>query len=754
MSGGISVEEVAAVATSSVASPQPAEVSGERQGSPGWTLLVVCVAVFMLVLDMTVVAVALSNIQRDLGGDLGSLQWVIDAYTLTLAGLLLTTATLGDRRGRRLVFAGGLVVFTLASAGCAAAWSPLSLNLIRAVQGIGGALLFGTAMPLVGAAFPTPAGRARAIGAAGASVTAATALGPLVGGTLVNLGGWRWIFLINVPIGALMLLLTRRMIESRSSIVRSADWPGSLLLTGSLLTGLLGLIRGNDDGWASHRVTFLLLTAVFLLLAFISRERWAGEPLLDLGLFAVPRFTGLGIASFFSSATLIASSTYLTLYLANVLGYTPLVTGLRMLPLTVPALIAAPTAAALMRRLPLWLLVAVAVALSGIGLLLASQVKADSDWTVFIPGFVVGGLGLGMIGAVLPGGALTTVDADRYGMAVGAVNTLRHIGIAAGVAGVGAVYQRTATTRATALLGAAPLPEEAHRSLVDAVGSGAGVRVADMVPQPLRETVAVVGRTASADSLSRVLFLAGVVAVVSAVICAPLIAPEPRFACRASGQTPTVIGFGVQPESSTSARTEAENAATASSEPPSSAKPPGGPTVEAENPSSALAVGATAASPLAEKGTVDGPGAPIIRDEPDDLHPEHRTRSTERRTGMNRQEKLGQIIGDVRRAIPELTGVMIASADGLPIMHDFPDSVAERVAAMAVTASGVGLKLAERTELGALEESIVRGSSGYLLAYPVGEEGVLVISGPKGCNLGLIRLEARTASRWISELLR
>jgi EmrB/QacA subfamily drug resistance transporter len=494
---------------------------------PGWTLAVVCVAVFMLLLDVTVVAVALADIQRDLGGGLDSLQWVVDAYTLTLAGLLLTAATLGDRIGRKRIFVAGLAVFTVASAGCAAAWSPLSLDLIRGVQGIGGALLFGTALPLLGAAFRTPAGHARAIGAFGASLTAASAVGPLVGGLLVDGAGWRWIFLVNLPIGLLALLATTQITESRATSARSADWPGTALLTAGLLALLLGLIRGNPDGWTSLRVLALLTAGTALLAGFGFAEGHGREPMLDLRLFTRARFTGIGIGSFAVSATLIAATTYLALFLQNGLGYTPLQTGLRVLPLTLAAFVAAPLTAAVMSRTPLWVLIGGGLALSGLGLVLTARVDGGADWMVFLPGFVVAGLGLGITGASMSGAALAAVPPDRAGMATGAVNTLRQVGVAAGVASLGALFQHDATRRATDLLAATPLPSPLRARLADAVGGGAGARIGDAVTGPLHAAVAQAGRTASADSLSGMLMLGGILALVAAVACGVLVARRP-----------------------------------------------------------------------------------------------------------------------------------------------------------------------------------------------------------------------------------
>lgn len=247
----------------------------------------VCTATFMLLLDLTVVFVALGRIQQDFHSDLGSLQWVVDAYTLPLAGLLLTAGTLGDRFGRRRVFLVGMTLFVAGSIGCALAWSPLALDLTRAVQGVGGALLFGVALPLLGEAFPEPRERAGAIGAFGATMAAATAVGPLVGGALVEGPGWRWIFVINVPIGVAALIAGRlRLRESRAATVRRTDVPGAVLLVAGLFALLLAIIRGNDEGWTSAPILALFAAAALLLAALLVRQARAAEPMLDVRLFA------------------------------------------------------------------------------------------------------------------------------------------------------------------------------------------------------------------------------------------------------------------------------------------------------------------------------------------------------------------------------------------------------------------------------------------------------------------------------------
>lgn len=494
---------------------------------PGLTLALVCAAVFMLLLDVTIVSVALADLQRDLSAGLAELQWVIDAYTLTLAGGLLTAATVGDRIGRRRIFVSGLALFTAASLACALAGGAGMLNGARAVQGVGAALLFGTAMPLIGAAFPDAVRRTRAIGVLGACMSGATAVGPLVGGALVDGPGWRWIFLINVPVGMATLLASFRLRESRPTDARRADWSGTFLLTASLLTLLLALIRGNGDGWGSPAIVGLFVASALLLAGFVLRELRAAEPMLDLALFARPAFAGVSVQALASAATLVATSYFFAIYLQNTLGFTPFQTGLRVLPLSIAAFVAAPVAAALLPRVGAPAALVASLVLAGGGLLLASRVDAASSWTVFVPGFVVAGLGLGVGMASGAAAALAVVEPARAGMATGAVNTLRQIGTAAGVAVLGAMFQHRATASATDLFAGNPrlaaVPPAARDRIAGAVGSGVGVRVVEAVPAPVRSAIGSVARQASTDALDLILVTSAVGALGCAVGCAVLL---------------------------------------------------------------------------------------------------------------------------------------------------------------------------------------------------------------------------------------
>jgi EmrB/QacA subfamily drug resistance transporter len=494
---------------------------------PGWTLALVCGAIFMLLLDMTVVTSALANIQKNLGSSLASLQWVVDAYTLPVAGLLLTAATLGDRIGRRRLYLIGMTVFTFASLGCALSGDALTLNIIRAVQGLGAVLLFGVGLPLIAAAYPDPKKRAGAIGIFGATLAAATAVGPLLGGALVDGPGWRWIFLINVPVGILALLGARFLLtESRSAVARRADWPGTLLLSGALVAGVLALMRGHQDGWSSVEVVSLFAASALLLGAFVIRERRAPEPMLDLSLLRRPSFLWPALIVMAGSATLVASTTYIALYFINTLGYTPFQAGLRFLPLSVASFLAAPIAARFGHRIPARYSMPISGVLVAIGLASMTDLDASASWSHLVVGFVISGAGLGMSSALISQAALAAVPVAQAGMATGTANTFRQVGLAAGVAGLGSIFAGHVTSSMGEALSGSVLPRGAQAQLADAVGSGAGTQVASHVPAALSSMVAQAARVATAGGVNEIFFVGACIVGLISVLGFLLMRPQ------------------------------------------------------------------------------------------------------------------------------------------------------------------------------------------------------------------------------------
>jgi EmrB/QacA subfamily drug resistance transporter len=484
-----------------------------------WTLLVVCVGSFMLLLDVTIVNVALPEIERDLDATLTDLQWVIDAYVLALAALTLIAGSLGDRLGRRRVFVAGLTLFTLASLVAGFASDPLQLELARALQGVGGAGMFGTVLALIAQEFPAKE-RAVALGAWGATVGAAVAVGPLVGGLVVEELGWEWIFFINIPIGAAAVALTlTRVAESREPSRGPLDWPGVATLAGGLFLLVFGLLRGNGEGWASPEIVASLGGSVALLVAFVVIELLRAEPLLDVRLFRVPAFAGASLGAVALSAGLFAMLLYFVLYLQNVLGYSPLETGVRLLPITLAAFFFAPLAAKLAQRVPLRILIGGGLGIIGAGLLVMRGLDADSEWTALLLGFLLAGAGAGLVNPTLAEAAIGVVPRERAGVATGINNTFRQMGIAVGIAVLGALFQGRVETKLDETLATGPAPlRPLAGSLADAVASGNTDAALARAPDGTEGFLATASRDAFVSGLNGILLVAAAVAFAGAVL--------------------------------------------------------------------------------------------------------------------------------------------------------------------------------------------------------------------------------------------
>jgi EmrB/QacA subfamily drug resistance transporter len=421
-----------------------------------WTLTAVCVATFMLLIDITIVNVALPDIAKSLGSTFSDLQWVIDAYALGLAALLLTWGATSDRLGRRFIFVVGLAIFSAASLVCALSSGPLMLNLARAVQGAGGAAMFATSLALLASAFHGPE-RGTAVGIWGATIGAAVAIGPLVGGVLTESVGWESIFYINIPIGlgAIYIALTK-VAESKDPNAGPPDWPGLMTFSVGLFLLIFALVRGNPEGWGSPLIVGFLIGAGVLLVLFVVVEARMRHPMLDLGLFRVPTFTGASIVAFALSASLFSLFLYITLYIQNSLGYSPLKAGLRFLPLSLISFVVAPIAGRLSTRVPVRALMGIGMLLVGLALMLMRGLTASSGWTALLAGFIVSGIGVGLVNAPLASTAVSVVPPQRAGMGSGINSTFRQVGIATGTAGLGALFQHLLASRAEGPLARVP----------------------------------------------------------------------------------------------------------------------------------------------------------------------------------------------------------------------------------------------------------------------------------------------------------
>ena len=439
-----------------------------------WTLIAVSVATFMLLLDITVVNVALPSIRDDLDASFADLQWVIDAYTVTIAALVLTAGSLADRLGRRRLFAGGLAVFSLASLLCALAPDPAFLNAARALQGVGGAAMFAVSLALIAQEFTAGRERGMAMGIYGATIGVAVAVGPLIGGALIDSLGWESIFYLNVPIGIAAIAVTYlKLRESRDPNATQVDWLGVATFSGALFLLVLALVRGNVDGWGSTAILLLLTGAGLLLAAFVAIERRVREPMLPLGLFKRPAFTGVQIAAFAISGSMFALFLYITLYIQNYLGHSPLETGLLYLPITVASFIAAPIAGALLSRVPARLMLSVGLLGTGVGLLLMSGIEAGDEWTTLLGGFLIAGAGVGLLNPVIADVAVSVVPREQSGMAAGINDTFRQVGVAVGIAVWGAIFVGRGADKVAEIAAGTPAAAgDRPRELVEAASSG------------------------------------------------------------------------------------------------------------------------------------------------------------------------------------------------------------------------------------------------------------------------------------------
>ncbi|MFC0082547.1 MFS transporter [Aciditerrimonas ferrireducens] len=488
-----------------------------RSDTKWWTLAVACAATFMLLVDLTIVVVALPPIQRALHSSFSDVEWVVDAYALSLAAGLLTAGSLADRFGQRRVFAVGLVVFTLGSAVCGVAQSPAMLIVSRAAQGVGGAVLFATSLSLIANAFR---GRDRGIafGVWGAITGFAAGLGPILGGVITTDLTWRGIFLVNVPIGVVTIGITVWKVgEFRAEQAPSPDWAGFVLFTGAMVSLVYGLTEAGITSWGNGAVVASLALSAVVLLAFVLVERRVAHPMLDLSLFRIPTFDGGLVAAFAMNASLFAMVLYLVLYLQDDLGYSALAAGTRLLLVTGVTMVVATAAGRVSSHVPVRLLIAPGLLLVGVGLLLMAGIGADTSWTHLIPGFVLAGAGSGLVNPPLASTAVGVVRPARAGMASGANSTGRQIGVALGVAAYGTIFTAALSRQLRSSLAAVPALAARRGTIVAAVQQGTIGSLIERTGAGVRGSLVVAIRTAFAGALNDLLVVSGLVALAGAV---------------------------------------------------------------------------------------------------------------------------------------------------------------------------------------------------------------------------------------------
>jgi len=489
-----------------------------QRGNKWWTLLAVCFGTFMLLLDITIVNVALPDIQRALHSSFPDLQWVVDAYALTLAAFLLTAGSLADMYGRRLLYLIGLAVFTGASALCGFAVTTLMLELSRALQGVGGAIMFAVSLALLADAFRGK-DRGTAFGVWGAVTGLAVAIGPLLGGVLTSGLSWRWIFFVNLPIGIAAVAITvTKVAESRAPRASRPDWAGFALFTVALSSLVYGLIESNQRSFTDGLVLGCFAAAAVLLAAFVIMELRSAHPMFDLTLFRLPTFSGGSVAAFGLSASIFAMILYLVLYMQDILGYSALATGARFMVLSGGILATSTVAGRISSRVPVRLLIGPGLIIIGAGLLLMRGLNAGSAWTHLVPGLIVGGLGVGMVNPPLASTAVGVVPPERAGMASGINSTFRQVGIATGIALLGTLFSNNVKDEVVTRVAAVPRLSHQGPQIASAVQSGEIGHLIAALPAHARQAVGMITRAAFTTGLNRILLVAAIIAFVSGVV--------------------------------------------------------------------------------------------------------------------------------------------------------------------------------------------------------------------------------------------
>ena len=437
-------------------------------------LTAVSLGTFMLLLDVTIVVVALPDMAGSLHASLGDLQWVVDGYALALAALLLGAGAAADILGRRRVHVVGVVLFAVASLLCGFASGPGTLVAARAVQGVGAAAMFATTLPLLASVYQGKQ-RSVALGVWGAVSGGAAAVGPVLGGLIAEGPGWRWIFFVNLPVSVVAVWMALRVVpESRGPRGMRVDWLGTAAFAGFAGGATYGVVRAGEDGWAASGTLTAFGLAALALACFVIVERRVAHPLLDLSLLRQPGFVGVMAGALAFNGVAFGVLAYTSIWMQTLLGMSPVRAGLTLLPLTGAAVVVSVLGGKLLHGVPARLTIGGGLLLVGSGTFCQAVLGAGSTWTALTPGLVLVGVGTGLVAPAIGGAALAAVPVERSGMAGGAVNTFRQLGYALGVAVCGTVL--TSRMRDT-------LPHDAAHTLA---GGGAAALRGTFGEQALR----------------------------------------------------------------------------------------------------------------------------------------------------------------------------------------------------------------------------------------------------------------------------
>jgi EmrB/QacA subfamily drug resistance transporter len=508
-----------------------------------WTLAAMCFALFMIMLDNTVVNVALPSIQRDLGTSLSGLEWTVNAYTLSFAVLLVTGGRLGDIYGRRRMFLFGVVLFALASA--AIGFSPGDGWLVagRLVQGVGAAFMMPGTLSIITNAFP-PAERGKAIGTWAGVSALALAIGPVVGGALTEYVSWRAIFFLNLPVavGAVVVTLFAAQESRDETVARRVDVPGIAVLSAGLTALVLALVESGQWGWGSPGIVGLLLAAVVGLVGFAALEPRVRTPMVDFAFFRSRTFFGANAAALVVSFAMFAMFFFIALYMQGILDYSPVQAGVRFLPSTLMVIVTAPIAGRLADRIGSRPLMTVGLTVVAFALFLLTRIDSSTTYGDLLPAFVLMGFGLALTISPMSTAAMNSVSQDKAGVASGILSMTRMVGGTLGVAALGALFQHLASNRLDHTLAGTGLSAAQRDQIAHNLGSAHPVASTGASPE-LAAQVGRAGRDAFVHALSGGMWLCTGVALVGALAAFVLVGRKPSSAeAEPAGEVPSANG--------------------------------------------------------------------------------------------------------------------------------------------------------------------------------------------------------------------
>jgi EmrB/QacA subfamily drug resistance transporter len=488
-----------------------------------WTLGAMCFALFMIMLDNTVVNVALPSIQKDLGASISGLEWTITGYTLSFAVLLATGGRLGDIFGRRRMFLTGVVIFALSSATAGFAVNETALVLSRVVQGVGAALMMPGTLSIITDAFP-PEERGKAMGTWAGVSALALAVGPVLGGFLTEHVSWRAIFYVNIPVAVGAIIATLFAVrESRdTSVGREVDYAGVAVLTVGLTSLVLALVEGNSWGWGSTEVIALLAAAAVSLPVFVWVENRVKAPMVQFDLLSDRNFLGAVVVAMIISFAMLGVFFFLALYMQDILGYTPLEAGVRFLPSTLMIVGVAPVAGRLSDRFgPRWL-IAIGLVIVAASLFSFSRIAVDSTYLDLLPGFMLLGIGIAMTMSPMTSAAMNAVPVQKAGIASGVLSMFRMVGGSLGVAVTGAIFQGLVTSKLGSLLSGSGVTATQRDAVSEQLGGGSVSKVPGLSSAQAKE-VTTAGGEAFVYALGHAMTVSAFVALLGAAIGATAI---------------------------------------------------------------------------------------------------------------------------------------------------------------------------------------------------------------------------------------